>query len=307
MDRIKIKAPATVANLSCGFDVLGLCLDNPFDEIEIIKKSKKEVVIDIIDSSYSNIPSNPKENTGGVPALCIIDDLNLDFGFNIKIKKGIPLCGGLGSSASTASGVVFAINKLLNDKLSIKQMLKYSLKGESVSVVNPHADNIAPCLLGGLTLIRDTKSLDIVKVPISDYYISLIHPHLHISTQEARNMLPKNIKLSSAITQWGNIAGLVLGFTLNDNKLISRSMNDVIIEPVRSSLIEGFDHIKNNALALGALGCSISGSGPTIFALCENEDVAQNILDFSKSFYQSLDMGCDTFLSQVNNVGPIII
>ena len=307
MDRIKIKAPATVANLSCGFDVLGLCLDNPFDEIEVIKKPKKEVVIDIIDSSYSNIPSNPKENTGGVPALCIIDDLNLDFGFNIKIKKGIPLCGGLGSSASTASGVVFAINKLLNDKLSIKQMLKYSLKGESVSVVNPHADNIAPCLLGGLTLIRDTKSLDIVKVPISDYYISLIHPHLHISTQEARNMLPKNIKLSSAITQWGNIAGLVLGFTLNDNKLISRSMNDVIIEPVRSSLIEGFDHIKNNALALGALGCSISGSGPTIFALCENEDVAQNILDFSKSFYQSLDMGCDTFLSQVNNVGPIII
>ena len=307
MDRIKIKAPATVANLSCGFDVLGLCLDNPFDEIEVIKKTKKEVVIDIIDSSYSNIPSNPKENTGGVPALCIIDDLNLDFGFNIKIKKGIPLCGGLGSSASTASGVVFAINKLLNDKLSIKQMLKYSLKGESVSVVNPHADNIAPCLLGGLTLIRDTKSLDIVKVPISDYYISLIHPHLHISTQEARNMLPKNIKLSSAITQWGNIAGLVLGFTLNDNKLISRSMNDVIIEPVRSSLIEGFDHIKNNALALGALGCSISGSGPTIFALCENEDVAQGILDFSKSFYQSLDMGCDTFLSQVNNVGPITI
>ena len=158
MDRIKIKAPATVANLSWGFDVLGLCLDNPFDEIEVIKKSKKEVVIDIIDSSYSNIPSNPKENTGGVPALCIIDDLNLDFGFNIKIKKGIPLCGGLGSSASTASGVVFAINKLLNDKLSIKQMLKYSLKGESVSVSNPHADNIAPCLLGGLTLIRDTKS-----------------------------------------------------------------------------------------------------------------------------------------------------
>ena len=120
-------------------------------------------------------------------------------------------------------------------------------------------------------------------------------------------MLPKNIKLSSAITQWGNVGGLVLGFTLNDNKLISRSMNDVIIEPVRSNLIEGFDHIKKNALALGAIGCSISGSGPTIFALCENEDIAQGILNFSKSFYKSLDMGCDTFLSQVNNIGPIII
>ena len=307
MDKVKIKAPATVANLSCGFDVLGLCLDKPFDEIEVSKIDRNEVSIDILDSPYSNIPSNPEKNTGGVPALSIIKDLSLDFGFNIKIKKGIPLCGGMGSSASTASGVVFGINQILNNRLTKKEMLKYALEGEGVSVSNAHADNIAPCLLGGLTLIRDTKSLDIINVPISDYCISLIHPHFYISTQEARDILPTNIKLSSAITQWGNIGALVLGFMLNDNKLIARAMNDVVIEPVRSGLIKGFDDIKNNAIELGAIGCSISGSGPTMFALCENETIAQNILDFSESFYQKLNINCDTYLSRVNTLGSTII
>tara|TARA_B100001996_G_scaffold348933_1_gene307384 strand:+ start:1072 stop:1995 length:924 start_codon:yes stop_codon:yes gene_type:complete len=307
MNKIKIQSPATVANLSCGFDILGLCLDKPYDEIEIIKIDKKKVVIDIIDSPYSNIPSNPLENTGGVPALNIIKDLNLDFGFNIKINKGIPLCGGMGSSASTASGVVFAINKILNNRLTKKQMLKYALQGESVSVTNAHADNIAPCLLGGLTLIRDTKTLDIMNIPISDFYISLIHPHFHISTQEARDILPQEIKLSSAITQWGNIGALVLGFASKDNDLIKRSMNDIIVEPVRSKLIEGFNEIKKKSIKLGAIGCSISGSGPTMFALCDNENIARSIIDFSNSFYNGKNIGCDTYLSKVNNNGPKII
>ena len=307
MNKIKIQSPATVANLSCGFDILGLCLDKPYDEIEIIKIDKKKVVIDIIDSPYSNIPSNPLENTGGVPALNIIKDLNLDFGFNIKINKGIPLCGGMGSSASTASGVVFAINKILNNRLTKKQMLKYALQGESVSVTNAHADNIAPCLLGGLTLIRDTKTLDIMNIPISDFYISLIHPHFHISTQEARDILPQEIKLSSAITQWGNIGALVLGFASKDNDLIKRSMNDIIVEPIRSKLIEGFNEIKKKSIKLGAIGCSISGSGPTMFALCDNENIARSIIDFSNSFYNEKNIGCDTYLSKVNNNGPKII
>ena len=307
MDRIKVKAPATVANLSCGFDILGLCLDNPFDEIEVIKIATKDVVIDILDSPYSNIPSNPIENTGGIPALNILKDLDLDFGFNIKIKKGIPLCGGMGSSASTAVGVVFAINCLLESVLSRDQMLQYALDGESISVDDAHADNIAPCLLGGLTLIRDTKSLDIINIPITDYYISLIHPHFHISTKAAREILPKKVKLSSAVKQWGNIAALVFGFTSKDNNLIRKSMTDIIIEPIRSNLIKGFDDIKKNALEIGAIGCGISGSGPTIFALCENKKTAEKIIDFSDSFYESLNIGCDTYLSKINNSGPIIL
>ena len=307
MDRIKIQSPATVANLSCGFDILGLCLDKPYDEIEVIKIDDKKVIIDIIDSKYSNIPSNPLENTGGVPALNIIKDLKLDFGFNIKINKGIPLCGGMGSSAATASGVVFAVNKVLNDKLTKKEMLQYALQGESVSVADAHADNIAPCLLGGLTLIRDTKSLDIINISISDFYIALIHPHFHINTQEARNILPKDIKLSSAITQWGNVGALIFGFTSKNNSIIKRSMNDIIVEPVRSKLIKGFNDIKKKSVELGAIGCSISGSGPTMFALCDDESVANNIIDFSNSFYNKINIGCDTYLSRVNNNGPSII
>jgi len=305
MDRIKIHAPATVANLSCGFDVLGLCLNEPYDEIEVCQISERKVSIEILDSPYSNIPDSPDENTGGVPAQLIQKDL--DFGFHIKIKKGIPLCGGLGSSAATSAGVVYAINCLLDKKLTQKQMLEYALEGEKISASNPHADNIAPCLLGGLTLIRDTKSLDVINIPVGNYYVALIHPHIEIKTEQARNILPENIKLDIAIKQWGNIGALIFGLSSNNRELIKRSMNDFIVEPVRSTLIEGFNTIKDNAIKLGAIGSGISGSGPTIFAICESEIIAAEILKFSDSYYKSLNIGCDVFLSKINHSGPTIV
>ena len=306
MNQVRLKACATVANLSCGFDILGLCLNNPYDEIIIEKNNEKLVNLEILDSPYKDIPSNPDNNTGGVPAKLIMRDLNLNFGFNIKIKKGIPLCGGLGSSAATAVGVVFGINQLLNKKLSTKQMLAYSLEGEKVSVSSPHADNIAPCLLGGLTLIRDTKSLDIIKIPISDFYISAIHPNIKINTDYARKILPSNILISDAIKQWGEVASLVYGFSIDDVPLIRRSMNDHIIEPIRKKLISGFDEIKSGALNLGAIGCGISGSGPTIFALCESHEIATKISKFSTEYYSSINLVCNTYISQINQIGPHI-
>ena len=307
MKNIKIQAPATVANLSCGFDILGLCLDKPFDEIEVDKINEKKVVIELAESKYSNIPTDPRKNTGGLPAIQIIEDLKLDFGFKIKIKKGIPLCGGMGSSASTASGVVFAINKILNETLTDKEMLKYALIGESVSVKNPHADNIAPCLFGGLTIIRDTKTLDIININVPNLYVCLIHPDISVSTQDARDMLPNKIKLTSAVKQWGNIAGLVTGFANGDFELIKRSMQDEIIEPLRAPLISGFYDIKNKSIDLGALGCGISGSGPTIFAICESKIIAKKIIDFSKNFYTACSIHCDVYISKVNHTGPKVI
>lgn len=307
MKNIKIQAPATVANLSCGFDILGLCLDKPFDEIEVDKINEKKVVIELAESKYSNIPTDPRKNTGGLPAIRIIEDLKLNFGFKIKIKKGIPLCGGMGSSASTASGVVFAINKILNETLTDKEMLKYALIGESVSVKNPHADNIAPCLFGGLTIIRDTKTLDIININVPDLYVCLIHPDISVSTQDARDMLPNKIKLASAVKQWGNIAALVTGFANGDFELIKRSMQDEIIEPVRAPLISGFYDIKNKSIDLGALGCGISGSGPTIFAICESKIIAKKIMDFSKNFYRTCGIDCDVYISKVNHTGPKVI
>tara|TARA_Y100000590_G_C15633452_1_gene982071 strand:+ start:280 stop:1203 length:924 start_codon:yes stop_codon:yes gene_type:complete len=307
MDNIKIQAPATIANLSCGFDILGLCVSNPYDEIEIIKTSNKNISLQILDSKYSNIPDNPDQNTGGVPAKLIQKDFKLDFGFRIKIKKGIPLCGGLGSSAATSVGVVFGINQLLDLKLSQKELLKYAMEGEKVSVSNPHADNVAPCLIGGLTLIRDTKTLDISTISISQYHIALINPDIKIKTEDARNILPEKIQLETAIKQWGNVGALVYGFVSKDNQLIKRSMNDFVIEPVRSKLINGFYEIKKISLEMGAIGAGISGSGPTMFALFESKKNAENVIKLSKQYYESINMRCNTFLANVNMNGPIIL
>ena len=216
MDSIQLKSCATVANLSCGFDVLGLSINEPYDEITISKSNDKSVKLEILESIYDDIPSEVEKNTGGVPAKLILNDFKLDFGFHIKIKKGIPLCGGLGSSAATAAGVVFGINQLLNQKLDVKQMLSYALEGEKVSVVNAHADNIAPCLLGGLTLIKDTNSLEVIKIPISNFYIVAVHPNIKINTQYARDILPNQISLKSAIKQWGSLSSLVYAFSNNN-------------------------------------------------------------------------------------------
>ncbi len=307
MNSVKIRSYATVANLGCGFDVLGLCLQNPYDEIEVSKSNHRKVSLTILESKYDNIPSDPDMNTGGVPAKLIIDDFNLDFGFDIKIKKGIPLCGGLGSSAATSAGVVSAINYILENKLDDKKLLYYALEGEKVSVSNPHADNIAPCLFGGLNLIRDMATLDIIKIPISEFYLAIIHPDIKINTEDARNLLPEKIDLSLAVKQWGNLGALINAFNIDDKNLIKKSMIDKVVEPIRSKLIKGFDGIKVNAIDLGAIACSISGSGPSIFALCDSKEIASNIVKFSIDFYNKIGLDCDSFVSPINHKGPTIV
>jgi len=307
MDTVKIKAPATVANLSCGYDILGLCLQEPYDEIEISKISKKEIVLDVLDSKYSNIPSNPKENTGGIPAILIQEKLNLDYGFNIKIKKGIPLCGGLGSSAATAAGVVYGINQLIDKQLSLKEMVEYSLEGEKISSDTPHADNIAPCLVGGLVLVKETYPLDLIQIPIGAFYLAIIHPEIEVNTKMAREMLPETIKLDDAVKQWGNISALTYGFTVNDIEIIKSSMKDFIVEPVRSKLIKGFSEIQCSAIKSGAIGSSISGSGPSIFALCENKEQAQLTIDAMCDTAKQNGLEYQSYISSINHSGVEII
>ena len=307
MDSITLRAPATIANLSCGFDVLGLCIKNPFDEIKITKNNDCNVVINIQDSPFSDIPDNPNQNTGGIPAQLIIDHFNLDFGFNIDIKKGIPLCGGLGSSAATAAGVVYGINEILDKKLSFSNMIKYALEGEKLSSASPHADNIGPCIAGGLVLIRDTKSLDLINIPIDNYYFAIIHPDILIDTKSARKILPKKIDLDSAIKQWGNVASLTYGFSSKNIDLIKKSMKDYIIEPVRSKLIPAYDNIKNTALDNGAIGCSISGSGPSVFALCEDRNKAEKILISMEKVLLDNSIKYHSYVTSVNNQGIEIL
>ena len=307
MNKIKIKSPATVANLSCGYDILGLCLNEPYDYIEIEKLNSGKIEIDILDSPFSKIPSDPKQNTGGVPALLIKKDMNLDFGFNIKIKKGIPLCGGLGSSAATAAGVVYGINKILDNVLSFDKMIEYALEGEKLSSDTPHADNIAPCILGGLVLVKETYPIDVVKLPIGPFYLALLHPNIIINTKHAREILPRKIMLKDAVKQWGNISALTYAFSTNDIKLISSSMKDFIIEPIRSKLIDGFDSIKNAAIDAGAIGSSISGSGPTIFALCDSKESAINVLSSMEGIAIKNNIEFNSYISSINHSGPQIV
>ena len=307
MNEIKLRAPATVANLSCGFDILGICLKNPYDEIIITKNSNRNVIIEIQDSEFSNIPSNPKENTGGIPAELIINDLKLNFGFNIKIKKGIPLCGGLGSSAATAAGVVYGINELLNLKMPLEKLIKYSLEGEKLSSKSPHADNIGPCLMGGLVLIRDTAKFDLINIPIGEFYLAIVHPDIKVDTKTARQILPKQIELNTAVKQWGNIASLTYGFASNQIDIIKKSMKDYIIEPVRSNFIPGYFNVKDAALNAGAIGCSISGSGPSIFALFESKDNAQKAMEHMKKELEKISINFHSYISPVNNQGIEIL
>tara|TARA_Y100000814_G_scaffold124105_2_gene89238 strand:- start:803 stop:1729 length:927 start_codon:yes stop_codon:yes gene_type:complete len=307
MKKIKIKSPATVANLSCGYDILGLCLNEPFDYIEIEKITSSKVEIDILPSCFSDIPSNPELNTGGVPAIQIIKDLKLDFGFNIKIKKGIPLCGGLGSSAATAAGVVYGINKILNDALSFEQMIQYALEGEKLSSDSPHADNIAPCILGGLVLVKETCPIDVVRLPIGPFYLALLHPNIIVNTKYARKILPEKIPLKDAVKQWGNISALTYAFSTNNINLISTSMKDCIIEPVRSKLIDGFSSIKKSALDAGAMGSSISGSGPTIFALCKSKDSALDVKSSMEKAAKLNNLQYNSYISPINYSGPQVV
>tara|TARA_B110000438_G_scaffold297458_1_gene343878 strand:- start:159 stop:1082 length:924 start_codon:yes stop_codon:yes gene_type:complete len=307
MNKVRLRAPATIANLSCGFDIMGVCLNEPYDEITITKNSSKNVIINIEDSPFSNIPSNPKENTGGVPAELIIQDFNLDFGFDISIKKGIPLCGGLGSSAATAAGVVFGINKLLDSKMSLEQLIKYSLEGEKLSSKSPHADNIGPCLMGGLVLIRNTASFDLINIPIGEFYFAIIHPDVKIDTKTAREILPKHIELNTAVKQWGNIASLTYGFSSDNINLIKKSMEDYIIEPVRSKLIPGYFDIKKAALDSGAIGCSISGSGPSIFALFKKQINANEAISQMQKELEKLSIKYHSYISPINIQGIEIL
>ncbi len=300
MNSVQLKIPATIANLSCGFDVLGLCVNSPFDRLEVKKIKEKIVKIIINKNEFSEIPNDPKLNTGGLPALKIIEDLNLNFGFQITITKEIPLSGGLGSSAATAMGVVYAINLLLNNIFDEAQLINYALEGEKISSKTPHADNIAPCLKGGLVLVKGNK---INSLSISDFYIPIVHPKVKINTKYAREILPEKIKLSDAVKQWGNISGLTAGFINNDLSLIKDSMQDIIIEPYRSKLIPGYEKMKEAAMKNGSIGCSISGSGPSVFSICKDKDVAKKVLISMEKILNNLKIDFHSYLSTINHIG----
>lgn len=306
MNEIKIFCPATIANLNCGFDILGLCLETIGDEMIIRKSPNKGIKITKIVGA--DLPLETEKNVAGVAALSLIENLDLDFGFEIEIYKNIKAGSGIGSSSASAAGAVYGINELLGKPFSKIELVNFAMKGEVVASGSEHADNVAPCLLGGFTLIRGYEPLDIIQIKSpSELYTVVLHPHIEVKTSDARAVIKPMIPLKSAITQTGNLGGLIAGLYTNDYELIGRSLKDVIVEPFRKHLIPNFDEVKKAALQNGALGAGISGAGPSIFALCKGKESAENVANAMKESYSSTGIEFDIHLSKVNSKGTLKI
>ena len=306
MNEIKIFCPATIANISCGFDVLGLCLETVGDEMIIRKSDVKGIKITKIVGE--ELPLETSKNVAGVAALALLDAIDYKFGFEIEIYKNIKPGSGIGSSAASAAGAVFGINELLGKPFTRKELVEFAMKGEAIASGSEHADNVAPAILGGITLVRSSAPLDIIKIESpSELYATVIHPQIELKTSEMRAVLQPMIPLKSAILQWGNLGGLIAGFYTSDYELIGRSLHDEIVEPLRGPFIPKFDVIKKTALENGALGSGISGSGPSIFALSKGIETANRIAKAMLVVYEDMNMPFEIHVSKVNPEGVKII
>ena len=306
MTEIKIFSPATVANVSCGFDVLGFCLDTLGDEMIIRKTVEKGIKITKIEGF--DLPFEVENNVAGVAALAIYNDAKPDCGFEIEIHKNIKPGSGVGSSSASASGSVFAINKLLGNPYNNTQLTDFAMKGEAVASGCEHADNIAPALFGGFTLVKSTIPLEVLQIPTPNkLFATIIHPQIEIKTSESRSILPENIPLKDAITQWANVGSLIHALHTDNYELIGRSLNDVVVEPHRRKLIPYFNNVKDIAIKHGALGCGISGSGPSIFMLNKGQENALLVEKAIANIYTKTGIKFHTYTSKINTEGIKII
>lgn len=304
MNKVIVHSPGTVANLVCGFDILGLALSEPYDIMEVTLIDEPKVTIQNLDSF--NLPVEPEKNVAGVVLISVMEKLNNQFGFDVRIEKHIKPGSGIGSSAASAAGAAVAANQLLGNIFSKAEMVQFAMNGEKLASGVKHADNIAPCIYGGISLIRSIHPLDIISIPAPELFVTVVHPQIEVRTSDARQILKQQVPLKDAIRQWGNIAGLVTGFLKNDFDLIGRSLEDVIIEPVRSILIPGFDELKSSCKEAGALGGGISGSGPSVFMLSKTYETALAVAAVMNNIYYRLGIDKNTYVTNINPSGVSI-
>jgi homoserine kinase len=305
MKKVTIHSPGTVANLVCGFDILGLALNDPYDVMEVTLLDEPVVIIKNRDEF--NLPTDPEKNVAGVVFLAVMEKINNGkTGFEVTMEKHIKPGSGIGSSAASAAGAAVAANHLLGNIFSNDELVQLAMNGEKLASGVKHADNIAPCILGGVSLIRSIHPLDIISIPAPDLHVTVVHPQIEVRTSDARQILKQQVLLKDAIRQWGNIAGLVTGFMKNDYDLIGRSLEDVIIEPVRSILIPGFDEVKKSCKEAGALGGGISGSGPSIFMLSKEQKTAKEVESVMKSVYNKIGIDFHTYVTTINKKGVVV-
>jgi homoserine kinase len=305
MKQVTVLSPATVANIVCGFDVLGLALNAPSDKLVMRLLDKRE--IRIVNRDSFNLPSEPEKNVFGGALLAMMKEIEEEVGFEIESTKMIMPGSGIGSSAASAAGAVVAANHLLGNRFTKQELVQFATYGEQVASGSRHADNIAPCIYGGVTLIRSNDPLDIIPLNFPPLYVTVIHPQIEVKTSDARQILKKQILLKDAITQWANVAGLVTGFMKEDYDLIGRSLVDVLIEPVRSMLIPGFDEVKKACKEAGALGGGISGSGPSVFMLSKDEATAKAVQQAMRTVYEKIGVDFHIHLTTVNARGVEVV
>ncbi len=308
MNKITIFSPATVANISCGFDVLGCCLDGIGDHMTILKTAEKGVRITKI--AGMDLPLETEKNVAGVSALALLEGLKnpVNFGFEIEIVKKIKPGSGIGSSAASAAGTVFAINQLLGKPFNEFELIDFAREGERLACGFPITDNVAPALLGGFTLVKHDEPQKVLKLPVlKDLFAVILHPQIEIRTSEARAILPKQVDLDLAVKQWANVGSFVHALHTQDAELFAASLQDYIVEPFRSKLIPGFDEVKKTALKQGALGSGISGSGPSIFSFCKGIQSAENVKDSIQKLYRFKNIPFQIYISKINPEGIQIV
>jgi len=304
---IKVFAPGSVSNVGCGFDILGFAIDGIGDEMILSKNDSNKMHIKPIEG-YENLPTEPSKNVAGVAIQALLDDLGSSQGFDIEIKKNIKPGSGIGSSSASAAGAVVAANELLGRPYSREELVNFAMQGEIAASGDAHADNAAPTVLGGFCIVRAYDPLDVIQIESpKDLWCVVIHPQIEIKTKEARELLSPKVDLKKAIRQWGNVAGLISGLHKSDYNLIGRSLEDHIVEKQRKVLIPEFDNLKQAVLEAGALGCSISGSGPSVFALCEGEEKAKAVRSAMNEVFSKTTIPYFIYVSQVSNNGVRIL
>jgi len=306
---VQVFAPATVANVVCGFDVLGFAVDEPGDEVIMRVTDKTGISISKITGDNGRLPLDPAKNTVSVSVQHYLKSVGrTDIGLDIELHKKMPIGSGLGSSSASTVAGLFAAKTLLGDTCDAATLLPFAMKGEEMACGHGHADNVAPALMGGFVLIRSYEPLDVIRLPHpKDLYCAIVFPDVDVPTREARQIIRNKVAMTDAVTQWGNIAGLVSGLFMNDIDLIGRSMHDVLVEPVRSMLIPGFYQMREMAMETGAVSFGISGSGPSVFAFTRNEQTARTITQKLQQFLSGLSINSNSYVSTINDAGPRVI
>ena len=301
-------APATIANVACGFDIMGFAIHGLGDSIKARITGQSGIKITRISGDEGKLPLEAEKNTAGLSVLALLKALGTEkVGVELEIEKKMPLGSGLGSSAASSVASVVAVNHLLGNPFTKNDLLPFTVEGEMAASGSAHADNVAASLFGGFVLVKNHQPPDVISLPTPEkLHCTIIHPKIEIQTKNSRLILRKDIPLKKAVTQWGNVGALVAGLFTDDYELIGRSLHDEIIEPVRSVLIPGYDKMKAAALEAGALGCSISGSGPSLFALSISKEVAENIGTKMGEVLESIDLGYDCHISKINTKGAFV-